>query len=213
MGDSIGEKNLFLLCRRPNAAAFAPIPAGYHARHCRPEELTLWMDLQFDDPAQAEKYRPFMQDYFDNVYRPKGDLFFERCLFLCDGADRPAGTCFVWKAYDAIQTLHWLKVKKSQEGHGLGRALLTLALQDVPEQEYPVYLHTHPACTRALKLYSDFGFALVTDPMVGHRTNDVKECLPYLESELPPPVFQALRFETAPEEFLLAAASSPVEQF
>ena len=58
------------------------------------------------------------------VYAPHGELFFERCRFACvDGA--PVGTCFVWKAYGRVNTVHWFKVLRAYEGRGIGRALLT----------------------------------------------------------------------------------------
>ena len=50
------------------------------------------------------------------------------------------------------------------EGKGIGRALLSYVMQSLPQNEYPVFLHTHPASFRAIKLYSDMGFKLLTDP-------------------------------------------------
>ncbi|MGI6372088.1 MAG: GNAT family N-acetyltransferase [Caldicoprobacterales bacterium] len=75
----------------------------------------------------------------------KEDLFFEKCLFVCDNKDIPVGTCFAWKAYDRITTIHWFKVIKEYEGLGIGRALLSIVMQSIPKEEYPVFLHTQPA--------------------------------------------------------------------
>ena len=57
----------------------------------------------------------------------------------------------------------------------------TEILNTVPDDGYPVYLHTQPSSFRAIHLYTAFGFSLLCDPAVGHRENHLTECLPYLE--------------------------------
>jgi GNAT superfamily N-acetyltransferase len=91
-----------------------------------------------------------MTAFFDGVYAKKGDLFYETCLFVCDANDRPIATCFAWKAYDRITTIHWLKVAKEYEGIGSGRALLSIVMQGLSEDEYPVFPHTQPGSFRAI---------------------------------------------------------------
>lgn len=154
-----------------------------------------------------------MQQYFADVYQPREAEFFRKCLFLCDRNDTPVGTCFAWKAYGNVTTIHWYKIRKEYEGHGLGRALLSAVMKDIPEEDYPVYLHTQPGSYRAIKLYTDFGFALLTDKQVGFRENELEMGLPYLKEKMPEADFARLRFERAPEDFLQAVKSSPVSQF
>ena len=112
-----------------------------------------------------------------------------------------------------MTTIHWYKIRKEYEGHGLGRALLSAVMKDIPEEDYPVYLHTQPGSYRAIKLYTDFGFALLTDKQVGFRENELEIGLPYLREKMPERDFARLRFERAPEDFLQAVKSSPVSQF
>ena len=64
------------------------------------------------------------------------------------------GTCFLWKAYGKITTLHWLKVLPQLEGLGLGRGLLSQVLAQAGPEDFPIYLHTHPSCFRAVHLLS-----------------------------------------------------------
>ena len=209
----IPDLNLFMMCKSPNPNAARKLPAGYTARRCRKSELDVWKAIHFDDSATAEQYRDFMSGYFRDVYAAQGDLFFEKCIFVCDPNDTPVGTCFLWKAYDRIQTLHWFKVVKSHEGKGIGRALLSAVLQELPLEQYPVYLHTQPGSFRAIKLYSDFGFAFLSDPIVGFRSNDLGESLVYLEKAMPQSDFANLRVVEAPEAFLEAVRTSEVNQF
>lgn len=209
----IAGGNLFMMCARPNAAAFTEIPEGYHVRFCRPDELDFWKTIHFDDETAAREQKPYMDRYFDTVYAPCGDEFFRRCRFLCTEDDRPVGTCFAWKAYGRVTTIHWYKVVREYEGRGLGRALLSHVLRTVDASEYPVFLHTHPACRRAIRLYTDFGFSLLTDETVGYRKNDLEVSLPYLKNTMTAEAYAALTFASAPEDFLAAAASDEFSHF
>ncbi len=207
------DGNLFLMCPALCREALRALPEGFHIRNCRREELELWKRLQFDDAETAREYRPFMTDYFERVYADKGDLFFQTCRFVCTEREEPVGTCFVWKAYGAVQTVHWFKVRKDYEGRGLGRALLASVLGELRPDQYPVFLHTHPVCLRALKLYADFGFQPLTDPAFGRRRNDWAECLPFLRASLPPETVAKLRPVAAPAWFLQIVGASEIEQF
>lgn len=209
----IPDLNLFMMCKALNRLALRPLPDGVSVRPCRPDELDIWKAIHFDDPAAREQYKSYMGEYFDNVYAKEGDLFFRKCLFACDEKDAPIGTCFVWKAYGRVNTIHWYKVLPSHEGKGIGRALLSEVMKDLPKKEYPVYLHTQPSSYRAIKLYTDFGFALITDPMVGYRENHLERCLPILKEYMPQKDFDSLRFCPAGEDLLAAAKTTAVSEF
>lgn len=171
------------------------------------------MRFPFDDPSEAEQFRSFMTGYFRNVYDCKGDLFYKKCLFVCDTEDRPIATCLAWKAYDRITTVQWFRVLKEYEGQGIGRALLSIIMQNLSEDEYPVFLHMQPPSFRAIKLYTDFGFYLISDPFIGTRTNDLEECLPILKKHMPTNAYQSLKITEAPTFFLEAVRSSSAVQF
>lgn len=210
----IPELNIFMMCESLHPDALRELPLGFHIRTCRKRELEIWKAIHFDNSITAAKYHDFMTHYFNNVYAEKGDLFFEKCLFVCDNDnDKPIGTCFIWKAYNKINTLHWFKVSKHYEGRGIGRALLSVVMQDLKNEDYPVYLHTQPSSYRAIKLYSDFGFSLLSNPVIGTRHNDVEESLPILEKYMPREDFIHLKICQAPTDFLDAVNSSNMAQF
>ena len=170
MALEIPAYNLFMMCESLRREAFAPLPAGYSVRLCREDELETWMALNAESPESF----PFLQDYYQRVYQNKGKLFFEKCLFGCDSQDTPVGTCFLWKAYGKITTLHWLKVLPQLEGLGLGRGLLSQVLAQAGPEDFPIYLHTHPSCFRAVHLYGEFGFRLrrwVAAPTIWKRAS------------------------------------------
>ena len=205
----IPELNLFMKCSCLQEEAFGKLPEGYTVRLCRRDELEIWKVLALEEP----QYVDYLTEYFDAVYADKADEFFERCLFVCDPQGKPVGTCFLWKAYGKIETIHWLHVLPEYEGLGLGRALLTEVLQQAKAEDFPIYLHTHPHCLRAVHLYNEFGFQLVTDPGVGYRSNDWEEAMKYLKLYMPEKYVEKLQFVRADEEFLQAARSSEQSEF
>ena len=134
--NKIEDSNLFMICKSINKNALSDIPNGYHIRNCKRDELNLWFEFPnckrdelnlwfefpFDNEEDKKNYRNFMEQYFKDVYGNNEKLFFDKCLFICDDNDTPIGTCFAWKAYNLITTIHWFKVKKEYEGQGIGRA-------------------------------------------------------------------------------------------
>ena len=208
------DPNIFMLCERANESAFAELPEGFHIRKCRLDELELWKRMPFDDEKTAEQYLGFIDKFFDTVYAPKGNLFYEKCLFAAEQQnDIPIATCFAWKSYDKITTLAWYKVKKEYEGRGIGRALLTEVMRSLSPQDYPVLLHTQPESYRAIKLYSDFGFKILTDEKVGKRDNHISKCLSNLKDVLPAADFNNLQFTTATKELLDFLAEQELYEF
>jgi ribosomal protein S18 acetylase RimI-like enzyme len=200
-GEEIPDKHIFMMCKALNRNALTELPASYSVRNCRPDDLDIWKTMPFDTVDLTKEYDGFMSDYFTTTYGEKEELFFAKTFFVCDRQDKSIATCLSWKAYDEFNTIQWFKVLKGYEGQGIGRALLSIIMQEVEMRDYPVYLHTQPSSFRAIKLYSDFGFSLLTGDRFGIRTNDLDQCLPILEEFMPKEYFQQLRIMTAPKEF------------
>lgn len=213
MSDQLPSTNLFMLLERVNRRAFGPLPAGYRIRPCRPEELPVWKRMPFDDRETAAANAAFMDAWFDRVYGAKQALFFERCLFAATGEDAPVATCMLWKAYGGrVTTLHWFKVCKDHEGRGIGRALLTQLFSPLQPDDLPVLLHTQPESDRAIKLYSDLGFKVLTNPRIGGRANDIETGMPLLEKTMTPRDFYNLQF-TAASQALLDVLDGAQDEF
>ncbi len=207
------DKNLFMMCEALNPAALTQLSAAYYFRTCRRDELDVWKAMHFDSPELVNEFATFMTQYFDDVYASQESEFFKRCLFVCDRSDTPIATCFGWKAYGHVSTIHWFKVSKRHEGLGIGRALLSIVMKSFGDSDYPIFLHTQPGSFRAIKLYSDFGFVFLTDATIGYRQNELAEGLPYLQAHMFADDFNRLRSASAPTEFLETATSSTINQF
>ena len=209
----IPDLNLFMMCTALNPSALSTLPSGFHIRKCKRAELPVWKAMPFDNPTEAKEYASFMDDFFETVYGEQEDLFFEKVLFVCNGQDEPIATCFIWKAYGEFNTIHWMKTVKEYEGLGIGRALISYLLKDLSSEEYPIYLHTQPGSYRAIKLYSDFGFQILSDKKIGTRENDFEECLPFLQKYMPEQDFLQLKITSAPTYFLEQLALFDTEEF
>ncbi len=210
----IPDLNMFMMCDKLNKNALSEIPEGFHIRNIRPEELKIWKEFHFDSENDKKENYEYMSNYFDNVYSANLDDFYNRCLFLCeDETDKPVATCFVWKSYNKINTIHWFKTLKEYEGHGLGRALLSYIMRSLKEEDYPVFLHTQPSSFRAIGLYSDFGFKIITNDSIGYRENNYKERLPILKQFMKKESFERLQFVEAPKIFDESAKTSKISQF
>lgn len=213
MNIEIPDMNLFMVCKLPNAKAYSELSEEFHFDLCKRDELDIWKGFPFDDEKIALEQQGYMTQFFNNVYKPQEDLFFSNCLFVRNESGTPIATCFVWKAYNRINTLHWFKVKNEYENRGIGRAIITNLLSELSVSEYPVYLHTQPESYRAIKLYSDFGFDFITNNVVGTRKNNFAECLPILKKYMPKLEFEKLRYTSAPQEFIDATTSSDLVEF
>jgi len=210
----IPDLNIFMMCDHLDQGALRDIPKGFNIRPCKPNELDIWKAFPFDNDEDKKAYYNYMTEYFNSVYLEQKDEFYQKCLFLCeDKTDKPVATCFIWKAYNKINTIHWFKTIKQYEGKGLGRALLSYIMNSLDESEYPVFLHTQPGSFRAIGLYSSIGFKIVTNDVIGYRENHYKESLPILKQFMTQETFENLQFIEAPDILNESAKSKQDSQF
>ncbi len=207
----IPDLNIFMVCDKVNTKAFSHLPKGYNFRLCRRDELDIWKGFPFDDEKLKEEFRPYMTDFFKTTYSSDEDLFFKKCLFVVDEKDTPVATCFVWRAYGKVPSVHWFKTLKQCEGQGIGRALLTEVISG--EKDFPIILHTQPSSYRAIKLYSDFGFKIATNEKVGMRENQYEQALPILREFMTPQSYKNLQFGEICKEYIDIIGKEETNQF
>lgn len=202
-----------MIARQLNKEAFSPLPAGFLVRSLKEEELPWWMGIHFDSPEEKAQQAPYMQAYFDRVYKPREALFYQRCQVLCNAHQQPLGTAFLWPTTTGLNTLHWLKVHPDFEGLGLGRALLSQVFKDVTAEDLPLYLHTHPQCVPAIRLYSDFGFIIFKGPKVLTRSNDWQAGQKYLKQHMKKEAFASLDLGLAPRDYYDKMSQATHDEF
>jgi ribosomal protein S18 acetylase RimI-like enzyme len=193
------EKNIFMCCEKINKKALTQIPDGYIIRTLYKTELETWKSLPFDNNYTGI-YKKFMDDYYNRVYKIRENEFYNKCIVVCDKNNEVIGTCFLWKLYE-INTLHWLKVKKEYEGKGIGRALISKATENINKDDFPVFLHTQPESYRAIKLYSDFGFKIITNKKIGNRINNINECITILKEKMPKEYYRNIKYKRISKKY------------
>jgi ribosomal protein S18 acetylase RimI-like enzyme len=211
--EDIPDYNIFMSCEKLNENALTLLSQAYYLRNCRPDELELWKAFPFDSQKVPTQYQAFMNQFVEEVYSKNLDLFFENTLLVCTQEDKAIATCSHWKAYGKIHTIHWLKTLKAYEGRGIGRALLSAIMRRFDQTAYPIYLHTQPGSFRAVKLYSDFGFQLLSGGQLGTRTNELEKCLPMLREFMPENDFQKLVIRDTPNSLIEELKNETTIQF
>lgn len=207
------DLNVFMVCRALVEDQLTALPDGYSLRSLRPDEIAVWRAFPFDTEAEARAYESFMSDFFDSVYRDRSEDFFESTKVICGVDDRPVGTCGIWRAYERLTTLQWLKVRREDEGRGVGRALVSAVLRELGPETFPVYLHTQAGSHRAIKLYTDLGFDIIEGELPGPRPNEAEDAMAQLASVMPTEAFTALRTTIAPPELLAVLAEHDTIEF
>lgn len=84
----IPDLNIFMQAHSLDPSAFSPLPEGYRLRTLRRGELDEWKTIHFDREDLKREYYGYMSEYFERVYAPREELFFERCTVVCGADDR-----------------------------------------------------------------------------------------------------------------------------
>lgn len=211
--DEIPDYNIFMMCEQLNREALSELNPEYHFRNCRPDELETWKAFPFDSHIVPAEYEDFMNQIIQDTYVSDMETFFDNTIFVCNKEDKPIATCSRWKAYGKFNSIHWLKTLKEYEGQGLGRALLSEIMKKFGTGDYPVYLHTQPGSFRAIKLYADFGFKLLSGGQIGHRINELQKCLPILSEFIPEKKLENIEIIDTPEHFIKLVENETTIQF
>lgn len=187
------DLNVFMMCEQLDASALCELPENLTVRPMSIDDLDIWKRFPFDTPGDANDFEQFMTDFFVSAYGRDQEAFFRSTLFVCDPDKHPIATCGIWRAYDEFTTVQWLKVMPSHEGRGIGRALLSVVLTKLHENDFPIYLHTQAGSFRAIKLYSDFGFRIIENSLDGLRPNQYRAALEHLKVVMPHDSFVELK--------------------
>ena len=183
------------------------LPEGYSFRLYKPGDEYAWARiesqvLEFPTHGKALEYyqKRFLEKYSDEVAR--------RAVFVVDPYDNPVATATAWFMDSSMgrrNWLHWISADPTQQGKGLGRAVITYTLRHFMELNSVgnVYLHTQTWSHKAVYLYHKLGFqffhidhvTIPTDesPFFRQMKNAPAEALKTLEAVYTPELIQSLR--------------------
>ena len=147
---------------KPERQLPVSLPEGYRIRRFQEGGRSAWAKLEtcvgeFDGEAAAERH-------FDTEFGPFEAHMRERCLFAEDPRGVKIGTITAW--YGRLpdgwmaDRLHWFSVLPDQQGKGIGKALLSSAINLFLSCSYSdvIYLTTSTYSWKAVGLYRKYGF-------------------------------------------------------
>jgi GNAT superfamily N-acetyltransferase len=147
--------------RQIPAAAF---PSGYRIRNLRPDEGSLWLAIERD--AEEEFQVRFADNAFEREFGTDLDSVPRRCFVVVDDSGAGVGTISAWYYTYRQQEyglIHWVAVRRAHQGRGLGRAMISFAMEQLVRWHDRALLNTANRRYAAIALYLDFGFAPVLD--------------------------------------------------
>lgn len=117
--------------------------------------------LEFDDEIDALLF-------FQKEYLPLIRELERRCLFIENPQGEKIATTTAWWAYTGLRRdpwLYWVAVKPGYQGLGLGKAIISKALDlmvDI-EGDRDFYLHTQTWSHVAIRIYMKLGFYITEE--------------------------------------------------
>jgi GNAT superfamily N-acetyltransferase len=164
-----------------------PLPAGFAFRPFHDGDEVDWAEIEasvgeFAEPASALAR-------FRREYLPAGEDALRRVFFIryADGAAAATATAW-WNTLGGrrVPSLHWVAVRPSLQGGGLGRALIFEAVRRMHglEGDVDFCLHTQTWSYRAVGLYLRAGFRFLTEGTLDGYANDYAQALPLLREKM-----------------------------
>lgn len=160
------------------------LPNGYHYEFYSEGDFNDWVSIHIESGEFTSISRglKIFHDFYDSFIEELN----KRCVFIVDDiSGEKIGTATVSlleKAeYGSMAAVDWVAIKKSYQGRGLARSLISKTLDIANELGHKnLILHTQTTTWLAAKLYLDFGFEPVNlDEVTGwgilkELTNHVK---------------------------------------
>ena len=133
------------------------LPEGYRFRPFLVGDDRLWWKIQ--DSANGE-FGGLSPNAFITEFGGHEDELPTRSWFVLDDRGREVASITAWwrEGRPDQGLIHWVAVLPDQQGKGLGKAIMTKAMNRLAEEYSTAYLGTSSARIAAIKVYLDFGF-------------------------------------------------------
>ena len=136
-----------------------PFPDNITIRALRADaEGQLWTDIVLE----AEDWLDLSPQLFIQQFGHDLQAASERCFLIVDDTDRAVGTLSAWYRNDYrgkdYGLIHWVAIRPSHQGLGLGKAGLSFALNQLARWHDRALLGTQTKRLPAIALYLNFGF-------------------------------------------------------
>ncbi|RPI61483.1 MAG: GNAT family N-acetyltransferase [Planctomycetaceae bacterium] len=158
-----------------------PLPAGYSLRFYRDGDAATWTAIE----QAADKFYNVTGERFVKEFGTEIPLLFQRCYFLVSPDGRDIGTTTAWydRKYQGKRwgRVHWVAVVPEFQGKGLGKAMLSSAMNRLRMLGHRrAILGTQTPRLAAINMYLDFGFVPdMTTDNAAKAWKIVREALPH----------------------------------
>ncbi|UCF96618.1 MAG: GNAT family N-acetyltransferase [Spirochaetaceae bacterium] len=136
------------------------LPPGFSCRMFQRGDENLWAQIETSAGEFATADRAI--GHFHKEFGIHQRELCERCIFIDTGTGESIGTAMAW--YGTLLPggiagrLHWVGIRKNYQGLGMGKPLVSRAMQLLSTLHDRAYLTTQTSSYAAVKIYLDFGF-------------------------------------------------------
>ncbi len=151
-----------------------PLPEGYRYAFYRDGDRDAWIEIE----KSARELESFAQglEVWKRFYERHTDELHERMVFIVNGNGEKIATATAYYDIRGIDQsgdgwLHWVAVKREEQGKGLSKPLISHVIQVMKRLGYkrakiPTQTTTWVAC----KVYLDLGFRPIPRNLINSRT-------------------------------------------
>ena len=136
------------------------LPAGLSYRMFQEGDDAVWAEIATSagefasDDLAGQQFRKEFENHQQELYN--------RCIFVDTEEGKSIGTATAWFGdflpEKTAGRLHWVAVRENYQGRGIGKPLVSRALQLLSTFHQRAYLTTQTTSYKAVKIYLDFGF-------------------------------------------------------
>jgi GNAT superfamily N-acetyltransferase len=161
------------------------LPAGLSYRMFQKGDDAIWAGIETSAGEFASD--DLAVQHFRKEFGKLQPALYNRCLFVDTEEGVSIGTATAWFGNllpeRTAGRLHWVAIRKNYQGRGIGKPLVSRAMQLLSAFHDRAYLTTQTTSYRAVKIYLDFGFRpYITDESqrTGWSMIEPLLCLPEL---------------------------------
>ncbi len=149
------------------------LPEGYRYKLFQPGDEHAWAEVETSVGEFIREEDALA--YFGREFAPYPALLPKRMAFILGPDGEPLATATAWEKTDEnlgrVLMLHWVAVKPSQQGKGLGRAITAKALSLYSNTDQDIWLHTQTWSHVAVDLYLSLGFRAHKSAVINRHKN------------------------------------------
>ena len=139
------------------AIAHYDLPQGYRFAYYQPGDEDSWIAIEIS----AKELKDFAQgrEVWQKYYGGQEEKLTQRMLFIENAQGEKIATATAYDGPDGVGQVHWVAVRREDQGKGLARPLISCVLERLAQLGHErAMLTTQTTTWVACQLYLQFGF-------------------------------------------------------